>query len=391
MKNRISLLGIIAILAIIGLGFTACGGDDDTGGNNGNTTVAVTGITVAPTTLTLTVGGSTGTLTATVAPSNATDKAVTWSTSNAAVATVSDGIVTAVSAGTATITVTTTDGSKTATCAITVTQAVTDVRVAPTTLALNVGGSTGTLTATIAPSNATNKAVTWSTSNAAVATVSNGIVTAVSVGTATIMVITTDGSHTATCEVTVTHTHNNWDWATYTSGSGPRECQTDGCTMKAGVGDTGPAGGKIFYANEIKISVYGANYLEAAPTNQATSVNWSSTHKNVSGATGTATGTGKANTAAIIASHSSDMISSYAAEVAVAYTGGDKNDWFLPSRDELNEMYKARTHLGISSGWFWSSSQGSIDRAWGQNFINGRQDDFVKGINNEYVRAVRAF
>ena len=82
--------------------------------------VAVTGVTLSPTTATLTVG-ETVTLTATVAPEGATDKSVTWSSSNTSVATVSnEGEVTAVAAGEATITVTTTDGAKTATCAVTV-------------------------------------------------------------------------------------------------------------------------------------------------------------------------------------------------------------------------------------------------------------------------------
>ena len=84
-------------------------------------TVAVTGVTLAPTEATLTLGETeTLTLTPTVLPAEATDKSVTWSSSNEAVATVTDGVVTAVAAGTATITVTTTDGAKTATCAVTV-------------------------------------------------------------------------------------------------------------------------------------------------------------------------------------------------------------------------------------------------------------------------------
>lgn len=83
--------------------------------------VAVTGVSVAPTTATV-AAGSTESLTATVAPANATDKAVTWSSSDTAVATVSDeGVVTGVAAGSANITVTTHDGSFTATCAVTVT------------------------------------------------------------------------------------------------------------------------------------------------------------------------------------------------------------------------------------------------------------------------------
>jgi uncharacterized protein YjdB len=170
-------------------------------------TVAVTGVTVSPTTASLTVGG-TQQLTATVAPSNATNKAVSWSSSNTSVATVNtNGLVTAVSSGSAIITVTTADGSKKATCTVTVTVAsvaVTGVTVSPTSASLTVGG-TQQLTATVAPSNATNKAVSWSSSNTSVATVTkSGYVTAVGSGSATITVTTTDGSKKATCSVTVT-------------------------------------------------------------------------------------------------------------------------------------------------------------------------------------------
>ena len=83
-------------------------------------TVAVTGITLDKTSAEMTVGGETLTLTATVAPDDAADKTVTWTSSDETVATVTDGVVTAVAAGTATITVTTTDGAKTATCTVTV-------------------------------------------------------------------------------------------------------------------------------------------------------------------------------------------------------------------------------------------------------------------------------
>ena len=81
--------------------------------------VPVTGVSLDRTEMTLTVGG-TGTLTATVAPATATDKSVTWSSSDTTVATVADGVVTAVAVGTATVTVTTADGGKTAACSVTV-------------------------------------------------------------------------------------------------------------------------------------------------------------------------------------------------------------------------------------------------------------------------------
>ncbi len=91
------------------------------------TTVNVTGITLSQTEAAMTVGGETLTLTATVAPDDATDKTVTWTSSDPTVATVANGVVTAVAAGTATITATATNGTdgtaddKTATCTITVT------------------------------------------------------------------------------------------------------------------------------------------------------------------------------------------------------------------------------------------------------------------------------
>lgn len=81
--------------------------------------VNVSGVSLSQTEASMTVG-ETLTLTPTVLPANATDKSVTWTSSDASVATVTDGVVTAVAAGTATITVTTTDGAKTATCTVTV-------------------------------------------------------------------------------------------------------------------------------------------------------------------------------------------------------------------------------------------------------------------------------
>ena len=172
------------------------------------TSVSVTGVTLNKTSTELTVGQS-ETLTAAVEPSNATNKNVTWSSSAESVATVEDGKVTAVGAGEATITVTTEDGGFTDTCEVTVNAApvpVTGVTLSQTQESLysNRTPNTLTLTATVAPDNATNKAVTWSTSNSTVATVdANGLITAVAPGTAAITVTTTDGSFTATCTVTV--------------------------------------------------------------------------------------------------------------------------------------------------------------------------------------------
>jgi len=114
MKNALKVFGIIAIFAIIGFSFAACGD------GGGTTDVPVTGVTLNQSSISLTVGKS-ATLTPTVEPKNATNKAVTWSTSDETKATVANGVVTAVAAGSATITVTTKDGGKTDTCAVTVT------------------------------------------------------------------------------------------------------------------------------------------------------------------------------------------------------------------------------------------------------------------------------
>ena len=142
------------------------------------------------------------TLTATVMPEQATEKGVTWSSNNEAVATVADGVVTAVASGNAVITVTTTEGSFTATCNITVITPVTGVTLDKETESLFVG-ETATLTATVAPADADDKNITWTSSDAKVATVANGVVTAVGAGSATITVKTVDGGFTATCTVTV--------------------------------------------------------------------------------------------------------------------------------------------------------------------------------------------
>ncbi|ABQ04240.2 Ig-like domain-containing protein [Flavobacterium johnsoniae] len=166
--------------------------------------VAVTGVSVSPATATVGLG-TTQQLNAAIAPANATNQNVTWTSSNTAVATVNaSGLVTAVAAGTAAITVKTVDGNKTATSAITVAAIpVSSAAVSPASASL-YAGNTQQLSVTISPANATNKNVTWSSSNSAVATVnSSGLVTAVSAGTVTITATTQDGNKTASAAITV--------------------------------------------------------------------------------------------------------------------------------------------------------------------------------------------
>ena len=140
-------------------------------------------------------------LTPTIYPTTVTNKAVTWSSSNTNVATVVNGVVTGIRAGTATITVRTSNG-KTATCSITVVNpGVTEIRLNKSSMTLAVG-STGTLTATVLPTNATTT-ITWTSDDSSVATVnSSGVVTAKSSGTTRIRATASNGVY-AICNVTV--------------------------------------------------------------------------------------------------------------------------------------------------------------------------------------------
>ena len=168
--------------------------------------VPVDSVSINKTAITL-IEGDSETLSANVSPSNATNPSVTWSSSRTDVATVdSEGKVTAVKTGSATIMVITTDGSKTAECAVVVEPKpilVTGISLDKTTLEL-VEGEGATLVATVAPADATVRTFSWSSSDAQVAKVDDsGKVTAIKEGTATITVTTTDGGKTASCAVTI--------------------------------------------------------------------------------------------------------------------------------------------------------------------------------------------
>lgn len=168
----------------------------------------VTGITVDKKTLSLEVKG-TATLKAAVSPANATEKGYTFSSSDTSVATVTAaGLITAIAPGTATITVRSKENNRTATCAVTVIKRVTGVEISTTAETLYVDkyyvGEKLFLSAEVLPADATNKNITWSSSDEGVATVDeNGVVTAVKSGVALITVTTADGHKTANCSVTV--------------------------------------------------------------------------------------------------------------------------------------------------------------------------------------------
>ena len=163
------------------------------------------------------------------------------------------------------------------------------------------------------------------------------------------------------------------------------------------IGDVGPAGGIIFYDKGSKSD--GWRYLEAAPANTEFRAEWGAYYKDVSG-TRTEIGYGKSNTQIIAKFLNNIGETNKAAQRCLALNINGHNDWFLPSKDELNEMYKQRN---IISGFnvdaefdnasvYWSSSQGSgyYNYAWNQYFNNGNQNYTFKNSNG-MVRAVRAF
>ena len=204
MRN-ISIISILASLALL----LACEKQPDT--------VPVSGITLSQTTLSMTEGES-ATITATVSPDNATNKQVRWSSSNPEILVSNGKITTSFKSGAATstvggrqvlgnstITATTEDGGKKATCQITVfakTIAVTGISLSENSLSM-AKGDTHTLIATVKPDNATDKTIKWTSSNSSVASVDqNGSVTAIGGGNATISA--TVGDFSASCSIDVT-------------------------------------------------------------------------------------------------------------------------------------------------------------------------------------------
>lgn len=194
MKKTVSKLAAIFAVALTAL-FTlsGCGPKEDP-------EIAVSGVSLSQTSVTLVVGGTT-TLTATVQPSGATNKTVTWSSSNASVATVNSGTITAVSDGTATITATA--GGKSATCAVTVNKKVGVVSIElDRTEAVVYVGSTLTLSATVKPDDASDKTVVWTSSDKGIASVEDGKVAGINIGTVTITAKA--GDKEVSCSVLVT-------------------------------------------------------------------------------------------------------------------------------------------------------------------------------------------
>ena len=192
MKHKVLKLIIMAFSLL----FISCGQEKEP--------VSVTGISLSQASLEL-EEGDTQVLTATVSPSNADNKSVSWTSTQPAVASVQEGAVTAHKIGTATIIVTTVDGGKTAICEVRVSEKtyhVEQIILDKTSIEL-IEGEEATLSATIIPDNAINKNITWASNNNDVATVVDGKVMAHKKGNAVITVKSEDGGITATCNVTV--------------------------------------------------------------------------------------------------------------------------------------------------------------------------------------------
>ena len=132
--------------------------------------------------------------------------------------------------------------------------------------------------------------------------------------------------------------------------------------------------------------------LIAATSDQSTGIGiqWYNGSNTITGATGTAIGTGLSNTNTIITSQGGTA-TSYAAGLARAFTGGGYTDWYLPSKNELNKLYINRTAIGgFADSFYWSSSENGYYEAWAQNFNFGALISGGK-VATSYVRAIRAF
>jgi cytoskeletal protein CcmA (bactofilin family) len=152
-------------------------------------------------------------------------------------------------------------------------------------------------------------------------------------------------------------------------------------------------GGKVAYILTSSDAGYDPTLIKGiivATSDQSSGIQWYNGSSTTTGATGTAIGTGLSNTNAIIASQGA-VTTSYAAGLARAYGGGGYSDWFLPSKDELNQLYLNRVAIGgFTNAFYWSSTEATQFFTWRQNLNTGVQDTLGKS-GLMYVRAIRTF
>ena len=156
------------------------------------------------------------------------------------------------------------------------------------------------------------------------------------------------------------------------------------------VGQVGSGGGIVFFNKGNATG--GWQFLETALSNQSTGISWGCDTLNPIPGTQLSVGSGETNTALIVAG-CTDL--NFAAKLCANLTLGGQSDWFLPSRDELNLMYK-NLHLNNqgnfnTSTYYWSSTEINSDMAWCFKFVNGDAGQGSKATTSFYVRAVRAF
>ena len=142
-------------------------------------------------------------------------------------------------------------------------------------------------------------------------------------------------------------------------------------------------GGIIFYINST-----GQHGLIAAKQDQSTGIQWYNGDYIKTGATGTGIGNGKSNTTKIVQAQGAGI---YAAKLCDDLVLNGYNDWFLPSKEELNLLYKNLIGGFFSNDYYWSSSEYSNYVAWSLYSYNGNQNSSSTKINTYRVRAVRAF
>ncbi|MPN12708.1 hypothetical protein SDC9_160027 [bioreactor metagenome] len=176
-------------------------------------------------------------------------------------------------------------------------------------------------------------------------------------------------------------------------------------SVEYAIGEAGPAGGLVFY--DKGYYSYGWRYLEAAPSDLGAYVfgYYRATDNSdyLSTGTGYGIGSGRVNTEMLVETMGGEAYSNYdkdgvrtadyVAKKCTDYEAGGYDDWFLPSKDELDLMYRnlKKNNQGGFSGWYyWSSSEGSANYAWIQVFDNGTQGNLNRGSDFR-VRPVRAF